>query len=583
MNARQQTSAKLKLLSFGVLVSLAIWGLPSSQAQGGGVQVSAADPPSAAQGTVSLNVRVTGKGFKNGARAKWFVTGTTDTGGVTVNSTTFVSSSEVTANITVADTAVIANFDIQVTNSDGRGGKGTELFAVTPQGGGNTCIAQATTACVTGSGCLDQTFNGNGQVLTNTDGTIPSTVDVDDARAVMAQSDGKLVAVGLTTVSFGTSHTNHVFIARYNSDGSLDNTFGDLDLSGHHTGISRVSVLHNDTIMYGGGAIYEDASGDTKILAAGYAQNYGSGVGIMFVLRLNSDGSLDTTFGDYDSQTSLRTGKKLIQLSTSTSTAALDIKPATLGGIPVIYLSGYGNNQALVYRLKDDGDLDNNFNGVGYVSLTHSALKLAVQADGKVVVGGDINTSKNQRTDAKDIALTRLTQAGQIDSTFGVNGTVRTDLFGFFDTLYGITLDAADRIVVAGATGVDRNLTEPFVARYSTSGQLQIRNTVHGSTSSALKEVVIQPDGKIVILGTYVDCGWSFSLTRFNATDLSVDTTFGNNGIVRTSFVETGAISALPQAMTIQLDPSCSCPKIIVSGAADTTAGYSLSIARFTP
>ena len=85
----------------------------------------------AEQGTINLNVKVTGKGFKNGAKAKWFVTGTTDTGGVTVNSTTFVSSSEVTANITVADTASIATFDIQVTNSDGRGGKGTELFKVT--------------------------------------------------------------------------------------------------------------------------------------------------------------------------------------------------------------------------------------------------------------------------------------------------------------------------------------------------------------------------------------------------------------------------------------------------------------------
>src|SRR6185436_16111281 len=47
------------------------------------------------------------------------------------NSTTFVNSGELTANITISDTATIANFDIQVLNSDGRGGKGTELFAIT--------------------------------------------------------------------------------------------------------------------------------------------------------------------------------------------------------------------------------------------------------------------------------------------------------------------------------------------------------------------------------------------------------------------------------------------------------------------
>lgn len=103
----------------------------SAQAQ---VQVTAADPASAGQGTINLNVKVSGKGFKNGAKAKWFVSGTTDPGGVTVNSTTFVNSGELTANITIADTAVIANFDIQVANPDGRGGKGTELFAVTPKG-----------------------------------------------------------------------------------------------------------------------------------------------------------------------------------------------------------------------------------------------------------------------------------------------------------------------------------------------------------------------------------------------------------------------------------------------------------------
>jgi hypothetical protein len=102
------------------------------------VQVAAADPPAAAQGTVNLNVKITGKGFKKGAAAKFLVTGTTDTGGITVNSTSFVSAGELTANINVTDTAAIANFDIAVLNSDGRGGKGTELFAVTAKGANKT-------------------------------------------------------------------------------------------------------------------------------------------------------------------------------------------------------------------------------------------------------------------------------------------------------------------------------------------------------------------------------------------------------------------------------------------------------------
>jgi len=100
------------------------------------VQVTSATPSAAAQGTINLNVTVGGSGFKKGANAKWFVTGTTNPGGVTVNSTAFNNNSQLTANITVAADATIANFDIVVANTDGRIGKGTELFAVTTSGSG---------------------------------------------------------------------------------------------------------------------------------------------------------------------------------------------------------------------------------------------------------------------------------------------------------------------------------------------------------------------------------------------------------------------------------------------------------------
>src|SRR5207244_4236972 len=77
--------------------------------------------------------------------------------GVTVNSTAFVNSGELTANIDVADTAAIANFDIAVTDPDGRGGKGTELFAVTSNGSrsANSCTVQPLPAGIS----LVATFN----------------------------------------------------------------------------------------------------------------------------------------------------------------------------------------------------------------------------------------------------------------------------------------------------------------------------------------------------------------------------------------------------------------------------------------
>src|SRR2546428_10134319 len=101
------------------------------------IQVNSANPNSAAQGTINLNIAVGGNGFKRGVKSQFFVTGTTNSGGVTVNSTAFVSSTQLTANISVSSTAVISGYDIVATNTDGRSGKGTGLLNVIS--GGPTC------------------------------------------------------------------------------------------------------------------------------------------------------------------------------------------------------------------------------------------------------------------------------------------------------------------------------------------------------------------------------------------------------------------------------------------------------------
>jgi hypothetical protein len=131
MRSKRYSSVVL-LASFALIAALGV--LPA----GGQIQVQSTSPSSAAQGTINLNITVNGSGFKKGAKAQWFVTGTTDPGGVTVNSTTFNSSTQLTANITVSSTATISGFDVQVTNTDGRTGKGTDLFAVIQSGSSST-------------------------------------------------------------------------------------------------------------------------------------------------------------------------------------------------------------------------------------------------------------------------------------------------------------------------------------------------------------------------------------------------------------------------------------------------------------
>ena len=95
------------------------------------VTVNSANPNNAPQGTVNLNVTIGGKGFKKGAASKFFITGTSNPGGIRVNSTTFVTSTTLVANVDIASDAVVTKFDIVVALSDGRTGKGTQLFTVT--------------------------------------------------------------------------------------------------------------------------------------------------------------------------------------------------------------------------------------------------------------------------------------------------------------------------------------------------------------------------------------------------------------------------------------------------------------------
>ncbi len=121
----------------GVLASLCLllaWAATPSLLLAQNIQVTSANPPAAPQGTINLNVAIGGSGFKKGAKAAFYLSGTTNPDGVTVNSTTFNNSSQVTANINISDTANIANFDILVQTTDGRTGKGSQLFAVTATG-----------------------------------------------------------------------------------------------------------------------------------------------------------------------------------------------------------------------------------------------------------------------------------------------------------------------------------------------------------------------------------------------------------------------------------------------------------------
>lgn len=159
MTSKRYSSALLILLP----LVIAVGTLPAT-AQ---IQVNSTNPASAPQGTVNLNVTISGSGFKKGATAAWYVTGTTNPGGVTVNSTTFNGSSSLTANITVATNAVTSGFDVVVQNTDGRTGKGTDAFTVTSKGTPIGCWTTGTPSGFTLQAVLNP-VQSNGAALITT-------------------------------------------------------------------------------------------------------------------------------------------------------------------------------------------------------------------------------------------------------------------------------------------------------------------------------------------------------------------------------------------------------------------------------
>lgn len=132
MKSTKLRVATLVAVTGALLASLSLFPIEAAPPQK--IQVVAANPDYGEQGTVSLDVDVSGSGFEPGATTEFVNSDTGKAGGIQVNSTNFVAADKVRANITIATDADLADFDILV-RVNGRRGKGTALFAVIAAGG----------------------------------------------------------------------------------------------------------------------------------------------------------------------------------------------------------------------------------------------------------------------------------------------------------------------------------------------------------------------------------------------------------------------------------------------------------------
>lgn len=175
---------------------------------GGGVSVTATDPDSATQDT-TLDVVVSGSGFDQGSQAQWAIAGV-PSAKVHTNSTRFVTSKKLIANITIALDAVTGLYDVMVTASTGKKGIGSELFAVNKKGSGVGSVSvspsAATIMVLTSIQLTATVYDVEGNVLPGR----PVTWSSSDPSVASVTSDGTVSGLASGTVIISAVREGHV-------------------------------------------------------------------------------------------------------------------------------------------------------------------------------------------------------------------------------------------------------------------------------------------------------------------------------------------------------------------------------------
>jgi uncharacterized delta-60 repeat protein len=375
------------------------------------------------------------------------------------------------------------------------------------------------------AGDLDPTFGTAGMVMTD----INRSTDI--ANAVAVQADGKLVVVG-ETYKHNDFSTEDFVVTRYNTDGTLDTTFG----SGGRvrTDFPGLAAVPSSVVI----------QSDGKIVVAGGAFPLFTFAGNFELVRYNPNGSLDASFGNGGIVTTT------FPEGSYASDVALqpDGKIIAAGTVFVDFIIGdQSDTDFALARYNPDGSLDATFGNGGtvstdFVGMEDDAFSVLIQPDGKIVAVG----SANNPATYYDFAAVRYLSNGMIDTTFGVAGKVTTD-FGDqnFDRARSAALQADGRIVAGGFAISHGGGVQNFaVVRYTSNGILDTTfsrdgkmQIDFGNCCQSATKVLLQSDGKIITVGgsNGESSDDDFLLARLTPRG-SLDATFGVGGMVRTSF-----------------------------------------------
>jgi uncharacterized delta-60 repeat protein len=372
---------------------------------------------------------------------------------------------------------------------------------------------------------IDTTFNSSGSIYFP---ITPLAIDNDTAYSITTQSDGKILLSGISHVNGQDIYS----VARLNTDGSLDTSF-------HTTGTLQIHVT---PYLNGGGSIALQQDG--KILIGGFDWTISNNPpGDFNLIRLNSDGSLDTSFNstgilaqpvgtnwDHGQSLALQSDGKIVMAGTSWNGSN--------------HLEDFS-----VIRLNSDGSLDTTFNGSGKVitggTNTDTASDMALQSDGKIVVVG---TTYSSLLSSNVFSIIRLNPDGSLDTGFNGSGQILVDIAAGSDHASAVQIQSDGKIVVAGYSqgdGLDFSIIRlnsdgSLDNTFNSSGKLVLPIyplLKNGSSLQLVDEVLfdltIQSDGKIILTGsTQTGFGGLTDtlLIRLNP-DGTPDTSFGNSSM----------------------------------------------------
>jgi uncharacterized delta-60 repeat protein len=299
-------------------------------------------------------------------------------------------------------------------------------------------------------GSLDPTFDGDGKVLTDFDGRGALAYDI------AIQPDGKVVVVG--TVDGVAVNDSDFAIARYNTDGGLDPTFG----------VGGLVITDIGTEDQGWAVSLQE---DGRIVAAGMT---GVDETRDFALaRYNTDGSLDQSFDgdgkrtidfggmDFAFDVAIQSDSKIVVAGTSRLPALeFDFALARLntdGSLDTEGLDPY-----MDAPFDTDGKVTTDFAGEG-----DQATSVAIEPSGKILVAGAATPAPGP--ELEDFGLARYNVDGSLDSDFGGAGKVTTSFSPEDDVPWGVVVQRDGRIVLAGSS--EENGSFDFaLARYLVRG-----------------------------------------------------------------------------------------------------------------